>query len=137
MRALYTYDAQSPEEISLREGELLELSTGPNGGQNYAEGWWEGIDSSGKKGIFPSNYVSWYIYLFNQFYLLTYYPGGSYLKYIYAVWYNFNLTSREVRSKVTGRWSSCLSILHNIMLCFSLALIACDTPTSNIRYAKG
>jgi hypothetical protein len=75
VRALYQYEARGSDELELREGELIELSTGPSGGQNYGEGWWEGkisvqrffgaksevppagYDSSGRKGIFPSNYV--------------------------------------------------------------------------------
>ncbi|CAL1712731.1 unnamed protein product [Somion occarium] len=57
VRGLYNYQAQGPDELSLREGERIELTGGPNGGQNYADGWWEGVDASGNKGIFPSNYV--------------------------------------------------------------------------------
>ncbi|KAF7346569.1 hypothetical protein MSAN_01885000 [Mycena sanguinolenta] len=33
------------------------IYAGPNGGQHYGDGWWEGINSTGQKGIFPSNYV--------------------------------------------------------------------------------
>ncbi|KAF8158545.1 hypothetical protein B0H34DRAFT_797918 [Crassisporium funariophilum] len=57
VRAIYPYDAQSTDELSLREGETLELSAGPKGGKNYGNGWWEGFNAQGKKGIFPSNYV--------------------------------------------------------------------------------
>ncbi|KAI0081551.1 hypothetical protein K474DRAFT_1681918 [Panus rudis PR-1116 ss-1] len=57
VRGLYDYRAQGSDELSIKEGELIELTGGPSGGQNYADGWWEGIDSKGKKGIFPSNYV--------------------------------------------------------------------------------
>ncbi|KIJ62735.1 hypothetical protein HYDPIDRAFT_157678 [Hydnomerulius pinastri MD-312] len=57
VRVLYEYHAQGPDELSITEGEMLELSSGSNGGQNYAEGWWEGYSNDGKKGIFPSNYV--------------------------------------------------------------------------------
>ncbi|KAK7690386.1 hypothetical protein QCA50_007044 [Cerrena zonata] len=57
VRAVYDYQAQGPDEITLKDGKLIELSAGLNGGQNYADGWWEGIDAMGKKGIFPSNYV--------------------------------------------------------------------------------
>lgn len=28
--------------MTLQDGALIELSGGPNGGQNYADGWWEG-----------------------------------------------------------------------------------------------
>ena len=62
----------------MQEGGLIELTSGPNGGMNYADGWWEGasvhsynrgkryehatrvyvgVDTNGRKGIFPSNYV--------------------------------------------------------------------------------
>jgi hypothetical protein len=57
VRGLYEYAAQGPDEMAVAVGQLIELSDGPNGGQNYASGWWEGVSSSGKKGIFPSNYV--------------------------------------------------------------------------------
>ncbi|KAF5382339.1 hypothetical protein D9757_008459 [Collybiopsis confluens] len=57
VKSLYTYQAQGVDELDLKEGELIELSGGASGGQNYGEGWWEGISSSGQKGIFPSNYV--------------------------------------------------------------------------------
>ncbi|RPD62761.1 hypothetical protein L226DRAFT_532256 [Lentinus tigrinus ALCF2SS1-7] len=57
VRGVYAYKAQGPDEIDVEEGKLIQLTDGPNGGKNYADGWWEGIDASGKKGIFPSNYV--------------------------------------------------------------------------------
>ncbi|KAF9221480.1 hypothetical protein BS17DRAFT_881644 [Gyrodon lividus] len=57
VRVVYDYQAQGLDELSITEGQTLELSSGPNGGQNYAEGWWEGYSDDGKKGIFPSNYV--------------------------------------------------------------------------------
>ncbi|KAJ4481967.1 hypothetical protein J3R30DRAFT_3455533 [Lentinula aciculospora] len=57
VKALYVYEARGSDELSLRDGELIELSSGPSSGQHYGEGWWEGINSSGHKGIFPSNYV--------------------------------------------------------------------------------
>lgn len=58
VRGLYTYQASGPGELDVAEGAMYELSSGTGGGQYYADGWWEGYDSSGKKGIFPSNYVS-------------------------------------------------------------------------------
>ena len=42
MRGLYDYHAQGSDELGIREGEMIELSGGPNGGQHYADGWWEG-----------------------------------------------------------------------------------------------
>lgn len=47
MRALYEYQAQGPDELTLNEGDLFELSSGAHGGQSYADGWWEGIEQSG------------------------------------------------------------------------------------------
>ncbi|KAG8762430.1 hypothetical protein FRC11_009461 [Ceratobasidium sp. 423] len=54
VKALYSYEAQGDDELSLKEGITYELT--PNG-ESAGDGWWEGVDSSGKKGIFPSNYV--------------------------------------------------------------------------------
>jgi hypothetical protein len=42
VRALYPYQAQGADELSLKEGDILELSSGIHGGKDYAEGWWEG-----------------------------------------------------------------------------------------------
>lgn len=39
VRAIYSYE---PQELELHEGEVLELSGGPTGGENYGNGWWEG-----------------------------------------------------------------------------------------------
>ncbi|KAJ3850213.1 hypothetical protein EV368DRAFT_75273 [Lentinula lateritia] len=57
VKAIYAYEARGSDELGLKDGELIELSSGPSGGQYYGEGWWEGIDSLGQKGIFPSNYI--------------------------------------------------------------------------------
>ncbi|KAJ7288142.1 hypothetical protein C8J57DRAFT_1641335 [Mycena rebaudengoi] len=57
VRGVYAYEARGADELALDEGELIELTSGPNGGQHYGDGWWEGINSTGQKGIFPSNYV--------------------------------------------------------------------------------
>ncbi|KAF8610053.1 hypothetical protein BDV93DRAFT_483063 [Ceratobasidium sp. AG-I] len=54
VKALYAYQAQGADELSLQEGMTYELT--PDG-ENFGDGWWEGVDSKGKKGIFPSNYV--------------------------------------------------------------------------------
>lgn len=53
VRALYAYTAQDAEELSLAEGERIELTTT---GMEYGEGWAEGV-KAGRVGIFPSNYV--------------------------------------------------------------------------------
>jgi hypothetical protein len=58
VRGLYDYTAQGPDEMTIKVGQSIELSSGSSGGQNYASGWWEGINPSGQKKIFPSNYVS-------------------------------------------------------------------------------
>jgi len=42
VRGLYDYPAQGSDELGIGEGEMIELSGGPNGGQNYGDGWWEG-----------------------------------------------------------------------------------------------
>ncbi|KAJ7367108.1 hypothetical protein DFH08DRAFT_836568 [Mycena albidolilacea] len=57
VRGIYAYASGGPDELGLDVGELVELTSGPNGGQQYGDGWWQGINSSGQKGIFPSNYV--------------------------------------------------------------------------------
>jgi len=54
VKGLYEYASQGADEISVKIGGLIELA--PDG-MNYGNGWWEGIDESGRKGIFPSNYV--------------------------------------------------------------------------------
>ncbi|KZV73725.1 hypothetical protein PENSPDRAFT_732757 [Peniophora sp. CONT] len=56
VRGLYDYEAQGPDELDVTEGCVLQLTPG---GENYADGWWEGIDAHGKKGIFPSNYAGY------------------------------------------------------------------------------
>ncbi|KAH9011660.1 hypothetical protein EDB85DRAFT_2076883 [Lactarius pseudohatsudake] len=58
VRGLYDYRSQGPDELDVSEGARIELTSGASGGRNYADGWWEGIDALGRKGIFPSNYVS-------------------------------------------------------------------------------
>ncbi|KAF9523898.1 hypothetical protein CPB83DRAFT_647994 [Crepidotus variabilis] len=54
VRVLYPYNAQGSDELDLRQDEILELSPG---GKDYGNGWWEGFDVRGRRGIFPSNYV--------------------------------------------------------------------------------
>lgn len=57
VRGLYDYTAQGEDEISIQVGQRVELTDGIRGGQNYGDGWWEGVDAHGRRGIFPSNYV--------------------------------------------------------------------------------
>ncbi|KAF8318394.1 hypothetical protein DL93DRAFT_2075793 [Clavulina sp. PMI_390] len=54
VRALYDYAPQGDDELSLTVGCTVTLT--PTG-DAYAEGWYEGVDSQGKQGVFPSNYV--------------------------------------------------------------------------------
>lgn len=46
VRGVYDYQAQGSDELGIKEGERIQLSSGPNGGQNYADGWWEGMSNS-------------------------------------------------------------------------------------------
>ncbi|KAF8904120.1 hypothetical protein CPB84DRAFT_1835747 [Gymnopilus junonius] len=57
VRAIYPYTAQGAEELSLQPGDILTLTSGPESGENYGNGWWEGFNNQGRKGIFPSSYV--------------------------------------------------------------------------------
>ncbi|KAI0322418.1 hypothetical protein OF83DRAFT_1161259 [Amylostereum chailletii] len=54
VRCLYDYEAQGDDELGFSEGDNITLTPG---GEDYADGWWEGVSSTGRKGIFPSNYV--------------------------------------------------------------------------------
>ncbi|KAG2359645.1 hypothetical protein BDR07DRAFT_1378531 [Suillus spraguei] len=74
VRALYDYRAQESGELTISEGDLVELSSGTNGGQNYADGWWEGFSRDGKKGIFPSNYNQLhYLLHLEHFFVISYF----------------------------------------------------------------
>ena len=46
----FDYDAVEPDELSLKEGETIDVVKQEDGG------WWEGI-CRGKTGVFPSNFV--------------------------------------------------------------------------------
>ncbi|KPV75271.1 uncharacterized protein RHOBADRAFT_53268 [Rhodotorula graminis WP1] len=50
-RALFDYDADEDNELSLVEGEVLERL------EQVDPGWWEAENAQGKRGMFPSNYV--------------------------------------------------------------------------------
>jgi len=50
VRAMYDYEAQDLDEISLKEGEVLELV------KEDDSGWWTG-KNKGKEGYFPGSYV--------------------------------------------------------------------------------
>ncbi|XP_029324101.1 sorting nexin-18 [Mus caroli] len=51
-RALYDFKSENPGEISLREHEVLSLCS-----EQDIEGWLEGINSRGDRGLFPASYV--------------------------------------------------------------------------------
>ncbi|KAI9101726.1 hypothetical protein DFS34DRAFT_427830 [Phlyctochytrium arcticum] len=54
LRVEFDFDAEGPDELSLRKGEILELVC------EIDDGWWEGemLDGSKRGGMFPSNYVA-------------------------------------------------------------------------------
>ncbi|KAJ3007519.1 hypothetical protein HKX48_009072 [Thoreauomyces humboldtii] len=50
---IFDFDAEGPEELTLRKGDLVNIIC------EIDEGWWEGeIVGSGEIGMFPSNYVA-------------------------------------------------------------------------------
>lgn len=51
-RALYDFRAENPGEVSLREAEVLSLCS-----EQDIEGWLEGLNSRGERGLFPASYV--------------------------------------------------------------------------------
>ncbi|XP_007486371.2 sorting nexin-18 isoform X2 [Monodelphis domestica] len=51
-RALYDFRSENPGEISLREHEVLSLCS-----EQDIEGWLEGVNSRGDRGLFPASYV--------------------------------------------------------------------------------
>ncbi|KAF9971625.1 hypothetical protein BGZ73_005417 [Actinomortierella ambigua] len=51
VRALYDYDAQSDLELTIREGDVIVLTS-----TNCSEGWWEGT-LRGRTAQFPASYV--------------------------------------------------------------------------------
>jgi len=50
--ALYDYDAQDAQELSFKEGEIIEVL------QKNEDGWWYGSLPNGAMGLFPSNFTS-------------------------------------------------------------------------------
>ena len=52
VRGLYDYEATGGDEIGVKEGRMIQLTTGPRGGQNYGDGWWEGQFFSCALGVF-------------------------------------------------------------------------------------
>ena len=50
---LYDYEAASEGELTIRSGEIVVVVTVDAG-----DGWMEGQNSNGEKGVFPASYVS-------------------------------------------------------------------------------
>ncbi|XP_028905968.1 sorting nexin-18 [Ornithorhynchus anatinus] len=50
--ALYDFRSENPGEISLREHEVLSLCS-----ERDIDGWLEGVNSHGQRGLFPASYV--------------------------------------------------------------------------------
>ncbi|KAJ8380462.1 hypothetical protein SKAU_G00012400 [Synaphobranchus kaupii] len=51
-RALYDFNSENPGEISVKENEVVTLYS-----EQDIEGWLEGVNSSGERGLFPASYV--------------------------------------------------------------------------------
>ncbi|XP_072022602.1 SH3 domain-containing kinase-binding protein 1-like [Amphiura filiformis] len=49
----FDYDAQNPDELSLKEGDVIVITSKEAGDS----GWWEG-EVHGRKGVFPDNFVT-------------------------------------------------------------------------------
>jgi hypothetical protein len=49
-RAEFDFEGQEADELTLKSGDVLEV-------YNLVEDWYEGVDPSGKRGIFPANHV--------------------------------------------------------------------------------
>lgn len=54
VKALYSHTASAPDELSIKEGETIILTAT---GFDVGNGWCEGVNTSGQRGIFPANYV--------------------------------------------------------------------------------
>jgi hypothetical protein len=51
---LYDYQAQNPEELTIKRGDILRVF------KTHEDGWWEGslaTDQYKKRGLIPSNFV--------------------------------------------------------------------------------
>jgi hypothetical protein len=53
VRAEYAWDPQDPVELSLEQGEVIAVISQSTG----SEGWWEGQNANGSRGLFPFNHV--------------------------------------------------------------------------------
>ncbi|XP_059916276.1 sorting nexin-33 [Gadus macrocephalus] len=51
-KAIYTFQSENKEEISIQENEELVIFD-----ENSVDGWLQGVNSRGEKGLFPASYV--------------------------------------------------------------------------------
>lgn len=51
-KALYDFSSENPGEVSVRENEILTLYS-----EQDIDGWFEGVNSKGERGLFPASYV--------------------------------------------------------------------------------
>lgn len=55
VKALFDFDAENDTELSIRAGDIIRITN------DIDAGWWEGLiedgTRSGRRGLFPSNYV--------------------------------------------------------------------------------
>ncbi|CAL1614868.1 unnamed protein product [Knipowitschia caucasica] len=51
-RALYDFNSENPGEVSVRESEIVTLFS-----QQDIDGWFEGVNGKGERGLFPASYV--------------------------------------------------------------------------------
>ena len=49
---MYDYEAATDEELTISAGDILVVTQ-----EDAGDGWMEGRDSSGRKGLFPASYV--------------------------------------------------------------------------------
>ncbi|XP_046860000.1 sorting nexin-18-like [Xenia sp. Carnegie-2017] len=53
VKVLYDFEGEAANgELTISENEILTVTD-----QNVGDGWWEGVNASGKKGLFPESYV--------------------------------------------------------------------------------
>ena len=50
-RVEFDYEAELPDELSIRAGDVITAVRQMEGG------WWEGTSKTGKRGLFPDNFV--------------------------------------------------------------------------------
>ncbi|XP_029366444.1 sorting nexin-18a isoform X2 [Echeneis naucrates] len=51
-RALYDFNSENPGEVSVKENEIVTLYS-----EQDIEGWFEGLNGRGERGLFPASYV--------------------------------------------------------------------------------